>query len=209
MAASKNDLTADVAAYYTRTLEEYGATPRGVDWFGEEGQRNRFVQLARLLPVSNFSVNDLGCGYGAFYNFLSENHTDFQYIGYDVSSAMVEAARDVLPKAGVSILQAAKPTQVADFTVASGIFNVRMQRNPQEWQDYIFATLDTIDAASTKGFAFNCLTTYSDVERMRPDLHYTDPLAMFDRCKRLYARNVALLHDYDLWEFTILVRKSA
>jgi hypothetical protein len=29
----------------------------------------------------------------------------------------------------------------------------------------------------------------------------------FDHCKRNFSRQVALLHDYGLWEFTILVRK--
>jgi hypothetical protein len=28
-------------------------------------------------------------------------------------------------------------------------------------------------------------------------------------CKRRFSRNVALLHDYDLYEFTVLVRKAA
>lgn len=208
MAATKTDLMADVAAYYTRTLQDHGITPRGVDWNGEDGQRNRFAQLARLLPETGFSLNDLGCGYGAFHGFLSETHRDFRYIGYDVSAAMVEAARGALPADGVAVIQAETPTVTADFTVASGIFNVRMGRDPGEWQDYILTTLDAMDGASTKGFAFNCLTSYSDADRMRPDLHYSDPLALFDRCKRRYARDVALLHDYGLWEFTILVRKS-
>jgi len=30
---------------------------------------------------------------------------------------------------------------------------------------------------------------------------------LFDYCKRTYSRDVALLHDYGLYEFTILVRK--
>lgn len=208
MADPKTDLTADVAAYYTRTLQEHGLTPRGVDWNGEDGQRCRFAQLARLLPDAGFSVNDLGCGYGAFHGYLAEVRRDFRYIGYDVSAAMAQAAREVLPTDGVTILEAATPTEVADFTVASGIFNVRMGRDPQEWQDYILTTLDAMDAASTHGFAFNCLTGYSDPDKMRPDLHYADPLALFDHCKRRYARDVALLHDYGLWEFTLLVRKS-
>ena len=42
---------------------------------------------------------------------------------------------------------------------------------------------------------------------MRPDLYYPDPGAVFDRCMRRYSRHVALLHDYGLYEFTILVRK--
>jgi hypothetical protein len=57
------------------------------------------------------------------------------------------------------------------------------------------------------GFSFNCLTAYSDPDKIRPDLHYADPCALFDLCKRKFSRNVALLHDYDLYEFTILVRK--
>jgi hypothetical protein len=60
---------------------------------------------------------------------------------------------------------------------------------------------------TARGFAFNCLTAYSDQDKMRPDLHYADPCELFDICKRKYSRNVALLHDYGLYEFTILVRK--
>ena len=41
---------------------------------------------------------------------------------------------------------------------------------------------------------------------MRPDLFYADPCWLFDQCKRRHSRDVALLHDYGLYEFTILVR---
>jgi hypothetical protein len=65
-----------------------------------------------------------------------------------------------------------------------------------------------MDRAGRKGFAFNCLTSYSDPERMRDDLYYGDPCYYFDLCKRLYSPQVSLLHDYGLWEFTIIVRKD-
>jgi len=42
----------------------------------------------------------------------------------------------------------------------------------------------------------------------RPDLYFGDPLLYFDFCKRNFSRNVALLHDYGLYDFTILVRKD-
>jgi hypothetical protein len=58
-----------------------------------------------------------------------------------------------------------------------------------------------------RGFAFNMLTSYSDADRMRSDLHYGDPCRFFDYCKRTYSKQVALLHDYGLYEFTVLVRK--
>ena len=65
-----------------------------------------------------------------------------------------------------------------------------------------------LNSSSSLGFAFNCLTTYSDPDKMRPYLYYADPANLFRHCKERYSRNVALLHDYDLYEFTILVRKD-
>ncbi|REM56201.1 class I SAM-dependent methyltransferase, partial [Mycobacterium tuberculosis] len=51
--------------------------------------------------------------------------------------------------------------------------------------------------------------SYSDASKMRDDLYYADPCALFDLCKRRYSKSVALLHDYGLYEFTILVRKAS
>lgn len=205
------ELLRDVARYYSGKLAAHGETPQGVDWNGEAGQVLRFEQLARVLPpgARALSVNDLGCGYGALFGFLRDRHEAIAYAGFDVSAEMVEAARrrhGTDPRARFA--QAAQPDAPADFGIASGIFNVRMGHGESEWAAYVDATLDVLDATSRLGFAFNCLTAYSDPERMRPDLHYADPCRLFDRCKRRYARNVALLHDYGLYEFTILVRKA-
>ena len=32
------------------------------------------------------------------------------------------------------------------------------------------------------------------------------PLGSFDHCKRKFSRNVALLHDYELYDWTMAVR---
>jgi hypothetical protein len=94
----------------------------------------------------------------------------------------------------------------ADYTVASGIFNVKLDVSDEDWREYVLETIDSLARLSTRGFAFNMLTSYSDPERMRPDLFYGDPRFFFDRVKRGYARNVALLHDYGLYEFTLIAR---
>ena len=100
-----------------------------------------------------------------------------------------------------------EPDQVADYGVASGIFNVKLQTSTEEWKKYVLHTLEKIAGLSQKGFAFNVLTKYSDPDLMRSDLYYADPLALFDYCKKNFSRFVALLHNYPLYEFTILVRK--
>ena len=69
-------------------------------------------------------------------------------------------------------------------------------------------SLGVLNETSTRGFSFNCLTSYSDSEKMRDDLFYANPCTIFDYCKRNFSKQVALLHDYGLYEFTILVRKE-
>lgn len=202
-----------VAGYYGDRLRRFGTVPQGVDWKDAASQTTRFVQLARLLEADPAgSVTDYGCGYGAFLEFLRDRGFTGDYLGLDLAAAMVEAGgrrSAELGLTGARFLAAPTPDAVSDYAVASGIFNVRLAFDDRTWLDYLSATLDNMNRHCRRGFAFNCLTRYSDPERMRSDLFYADPLVLFDYCKRNFARNVALLHDYDLWEFTVIVRKSA
>jgi SAM-dependent methyltransferase len=204
-----NELFKEVAEYYSDMLTEHGESPRGVDWNSEESQILRFEQVSKLFESKNqFSVNDVGCGYGAFYDFLVERYKLSCYYGNDVSNKMIEAARlrykgNVEAHFNVS----SELNNIADFSVASGIFNVRLERLDHEWKSYLEETLDMIDQKSRFGFAFNCLSSYSDLAKQREYLYYADPCVIFQMCKKRYSRNVALLHDYGLYEFTILVKK--
>jgi len=206
---STDGILADVARYYSTKLAEHGDTARGVDWNGEESQITRFEQLTRIiLQKAPFSINDLGCGYGALLDYLNLHCRDFSYMGADIAVDMIQAAlarHADTPRAKFTV--AGEPDEVADYSVASGIFNVRLDHSDAEWTNYIEATLDVLNQRSRKGFAFNCLTSYSDPDRRRSYLYYADPCVLFDQCKRRYSRHVALLHDYGLYEFTILVRK--
>lgn len=205
------NLLADVARYYTKKLAEYGDTPRGVDWNGSEGQIIRFEQLCKIFDpdMVTFSVNDLGCGYGALLDYLGGKHPISTYLGIDVSHEMIRSAEQRhTADTQARFIISAKPDQQSDYGLASGIFNVRLGRTDAEWFDYLQATLDDLDRTSTLGFAFNCLTSYSDEDKKCDYLYYADPCRLFELCKKRYSRQVALLHDYGLYEFTILVRKT-
>jgi len=211
MQNNQTKLLDEVASYYAEKLAEHGDSPRGVDWNGEESQMVRFAQLCKIIDTKfpNFSLNDLGCGYAALLDYLREKYGNFTYLGADVSREMIKAAEQRHTAANPArFIISAEPAQVADYGVASGIFNVRLRRTDAEWFDYLQATLDVLDRTSSLGFAFNCLTSYSDEDKKRDYLYYPDPCRLFDLCKRRYSRQVALLHDYGLYEFTILVRKT-
>lgn len=211
MADKQTELLDEVAGYYAAKLAEHGETAQGVDWNGEESQNLRFAQLSKIIANRGeaFSVNDLGCGYGALREYLGASFSSFAYTGIDVTAEMIQAAQQRHgADTSTRFLVGSEPDVVADYGVASGIFNVRMERNDSEWLAYIKNVLDIMDRTSRLGFAFNCLTSYSDADRMRDTLYYADPCVLFDHCKRNYSRNVALLHDYGLYEFTIVVRKK-
>lgn len=200
----------EVATYYAEKLAEFGPSPRGVDWNGEESQTSRFAQLCKIIDpkVPNFSLIDLGCGYGALLDYLRNKHVNCRYLGVDISQEMIEVAEQQhISVAQARFITSAEPDEAADYGLASGLFNVRLGRSDAEWFDYLQATLDILDRTSILGFAFNCLTSYSDDDKKRDYLYYADPNRLFDLCKRRYSRQVALLHDYGLFEFTILVRK--
>ena len=204
-------LLEETARYFSAKLAEHGETPCGVDWNGEASQVLRFEQLLKVLDLSTgFSLNDLGCGYGALYGHLKERFKSFTYSGYDISEDMVHAAKKRYvgdPRVCFSV--ASEPTGTADYGIASGIFNLRFGRNDTACRDFLEATLETLNRTSLRGFAFNCLTSYSDADKMESRLYYADPCALFDLCRRRYSRHVALLHDYGLYDFTILVKKHA
>jgi SAM-dependent methyltransferase len=197
--------------YFTEKLETYGATAKGIDCNGEEAQFARFAELVRVIdPSKPFTVIDYGSGYGAMFDFLNARGWQFEYYGVDLIEKMVIVGREVhkdYPNAHFTTDEKEPP--LADYLVAQGIFNIKIDSPYDEWQEMIVQTLPRMNALCTKGFSFNMLTKYSDADRMaqRPDLFYGDPLFFFDFCKRNFSRNVALLHDYGLYDFTILVRK--
>ena len=203
------ELIDEIAGYYSRKLAEHGETPRGVDWNGVESQTLRFAQLVQLIESDQpYSLNDLGCGYGALFEYLRRWEACVDYCGIDVSSCMIDAAQACTTGASnVRFVVADKPDRLADYGLASGIFNVRQGRTDEEWQHYILEVLAALNQTSRKGFAFNCLTACSDSDLMQSYLYYADPLWLLDICKRRYSQDVTLLDSYGLFEFTILVRK--
>lgn len=209
MVADRDSVLEKVASYYSEKLAEHGQSARGVDWNGEESQMLRFEQLSKIISAhAAFSINDLGCGFGSYFSYLNSKFVDISYNGFDLSADMIAAARQrYAGNEKLSFIVSGEPLASADYGVASGIFNVRLDSTDDVWRAHINSTLDALHATSRKGFAFNCLTSYSDKEKRKDYLYYADPGELFDYCKRHFSRNIALLHDYGLYEFTILVRK--
>jgi SAM-dependent methyltransferase len=198
-----------VKSYFDKRIREHGASPRGSDWNSETSQHIRFDQLLKVVESRTFSILDYGCGYGALADYLVTHGLDADYYGYDILESAIETARQAHQgKPKRKFFTEKRQLPACDYTVASGIFNFRGEQSFEEWTEYVLGVLNEFDRLSLRGFSSNFLTKYSDAEKMRADLYYADPLFLFDYCKRNFSRDVALLHDYHLYDFTLIIRKD-
>jgi len=199
-----------IQSYFSKRFGEHGTTAQGSDWNSSEAQEGRFEQLLKVVDFDKaFSIMDFGCGYAALYDFLTKRKANFQYHGLDVVEDVLTAAQN--NHSGVSnlfVYSSIEAIPPVDYSVISGTFNVRFDVAFEDWTQFVIKSIEKVNEKSKKGFSFNLLTTYSDKEYMKPHLYYADPCFFFDYCKRNYSRNVALLHDYNFYDFTILVRKG-
>lgn len=195
-----------VKKYYSEKIITHGASPNGVDWNGLESQELRFKILSSIIQQEeSFSLLDYGCGYGALLSFLKKDFKKFDFIGYDISQEMLKVAESL--NSDAKWINVIPNNFSVDYTFCSGIFNVLLDIEQKEWEKYIFETLNYINTISTKGFAFNLLSTYSDVEKAKKHLYYASPEDIFRYCKVNFSKNVILDHSYPLYEFSVLVKK--
>jgi SAM-dependent methyltransferase len=197
-----------VEALYTGNLGQHGIDSKTVGWPNEASQLLRFEKLAYLLDADDHdgdvTVNDWGCGYGAMFPFLERRLKQRlrRYHGYDISSEMLRAARDHIDDPRAELVESERVTHEADYTFVSGTFNVRLDATYEAWGDYVRSVLREIAQRSRRGFAFNLLTTF--VDWRKDDLFYADPAEFFSFCRSQLCRRVTLLHDYPLYEWTIV-----
>lgn len=204
----QNTIEKKVSQYYTNKIKEFGSMHAGVDWNSKASQWLRFQQLLKvILEKEPFSIIDYGCGYGALLEYLEEQLFQFEYYGFDISREMLNSAKTQFNQTNVHWLDKLDPSTRTDYLVASGIFNVKLDFTSDDWEKHILETIQVFNSQSKKGFAFNLLSSYSDKEYQRSDLYYAQPEKIFTYCLQHFSPHVSLIHDYRLYEFTIIVRK--
>src|SRR5437667_3214542 len=111
--------------YFTDKIDQFGASPQGVDYNSPVAQETRFEQLVKVIrPERPFSVIDYGCGYGALLDFLLQKSWAFEYYGFDIIEKMIavgEAAHPTTPN--VHFSSSADDLRAADYLLAGAIFN--------------------------------------------------------------------------------------
>ena len=204
------DVLQDVADYYTQKILRFGPTALGVDWSCIPTQEMRFVQLLKVCDFSgDVSLNDLGCGYGALLAHLAHRHRHarIDYLGQDLSAEMITQAVDLWKsRRKTSFAVGHCLPRCADYSVASGIFNVKLGHSRPRWEAHVRSTLVGLHDKSSRGYAVNFL---APVRVRGPRELYRTPVLPWVRfCEQELGAQVEVLDDYGMREFTLLASQT-
>ncbi len=200
-----------LSGVFSQRVRQYGATPAGVLWKDRDGQRLRFEVLAGILDdtpgTAAITIGDLGCGYGAFFDFLAAlpQMPQFEYFGYDISSDMIALARERIGDSRATFQVTDRPLRTTDFIFVSGTYNLHIDVEHRRWTDFVKTSLAQLWPGAGKGLAFNMLAKH---HRKRLDgLYYADSQEFLEYCAR-FSSDITLIEDYPLDEWTIFIRRS-
>jgi cyclopropane fatty-acyl-phospholipid synthase-like methyltransferase len=200
----------NLKAHYKKLFDLHGPNHNAVQQSSAETQFARFENLVKHLPETD-SIADVGCGLGDLAWFVKNVRKQNRgYLGLDFVEEFITNGK-LKDDANVSYklldVQSEDLPKGYDWYVASGIFNNKIDNN---W-DYLVKISKKMFEASTKGIAFNLLSTYVDYQDSH--LHYFNPNQVFDHFKLNVSKKVLLDHSYEVkpgvipFEYTVVVCK--
>jgi SAM-dependent methyltransferase len=174
----------------------------------EFSQKQRFEKMFEIGDWRGKSVLDVGCGLGHFYDFLDLKKAsgDVDYTGFDISSAMIQYARENHPniaeKFKVADFLTDTVSETFDYIIAGGILNLPLDG------DNVDVTMKLIgkmyDTCNT-GIAISMTSDYS--RKQNEATFYYNPSEILDKVSA-FCKNLRLDHSYMPHDFTLFCYKK-
>ena len=171
------NVEATIARTYNKRFTKLGAVPEASLWFSKERQLVRFKLIADVVaqkrPKENFSITDIGCGYGAFVPYLFQRfpNEDFTYTGFEIAEKPLNYCIKTYKRSNVVFKMGSLPKRHSDFSIMSGTYNYAPVLSPKVWQAYLFENLSQIWSYSRLGIIFN-LSVASEAKITSQNISY-------------------------------------
>lgn len=194
---------------YGEAFAKHGATPMGTYQNNTETQYLRYERLIKNIKeyVHGDTIHDVGAGVCDLHKYLLANKIDHEYSGTEIVQEMIEYSLREYPDIKLYNRDLLTVTnEMYDYTVLSGTLNLVNEIDKNVWKEYSYNIIRKMFAISSKGMAFNFLTTYNTFNK--DDLMYFNPCEMLDYCITNLSRFVLIDHNYPLYEATITVLKK-
>lgn len=202
--------------YYEALVEKYGDHYLALDWKSPDSQKLRFRVFEDLFTITgkknNFSVLDIGCGFGDLFGYFKKSGYKFDYAGYDISPKIIEMAKKKYPDGMFElkdILEDDKPKQY-DFVFCCGALNINFEKK-ENHLDFIGSMLLRMFELCKIGAGINFLSSQAiyhlpDESFSQSQYFYSKPEDIVRFTRGMTSRYI-LRHDYHPGDFTIYLIK--
>jgi len=177
---------------YTNRLIKYGNSPQGLFWKNSFTQIHRFeliiTALNKYSNLKKFTICDIGCGYGKFFEFLRNKlkKSTFQYQGCDLNNKLIDYCTKNYSDKNCKFYKKSSPKGIVDFSVMSGTFNLSVTNDIKIWEKYILKNLTSIWKQTNKIMAFNLLN--QNERKIEQGLYYTNKNWIKDICEQNFGK---------------------
>ena len=204
-------LNKQISNIYNKRFDNFNNTPKGVFWNSKLSQDLRLnIILDKILQNTKsdeFSIADIGCGYGRLYEIIRERKLDekVQYQGFDINQKLISFCKNNKDFENIKFSVSAFPFNKTDYVVMSGTYNLTPTNNISLWEDYIIKNLTSNWKLVQKAMIFNCLI--KEERKIEKKLYYTEFSWIQKICERNFCDPEVIKHNLLKDDITIILKK--
>ena len=204
-------LNKQISKIYSKRFDNYNNTPKGVFWNSKLSQDLRLnIILDKILKIAKseeFSIADVGCGYGRLYEIIIERNLDnkVQYYGFDINQKLINFCKNNKDFENVEYAINTCPFIKTDYVVMSGTYNLTPTNDISLWEDYIIKNLTNNWKFVRKAMIFNCLI--KEKRKIEKKLYYTELSWIQKICERNFCDPEVIKHNLLKDDITIILKK--
>ena len=201
--------------YYNFYLKKYKSGPKAENWGSWRSHNIRFFKILEAGNFNNKKIHDVGCGLAHFYKFLKNKKIRFKYIGSDISSDMIAAAKKQsinkkINLQNLNLLEISNKKLLkklsADFVIANGLFTVKTNFSNKYWWKYIRQMLKKMFYITDECLVFNLMK--ANVDYKDKHLYYQSIGELIKFIEKNLSNKIVIKQDYPLYEFMVYVYKK-
>lgn len=202
-------LKKNIAEFYQKRFEEYGHHEASLGWTKGK-QFIRFYALTKNFDLNEKSILDIGCGFGDFVTFASQNKIEYsKYMGIDLVQEFVSIAHKMHgsdAKNSFAVKNFLDQEGNFDFVIASGVFGQRVEASEDENYIFIEKIISKAFNDSNEGVSFDFISDKVDYRTSVDDFH-ASPSRILDIAYK-FSKNVTLDNSVMPFEFTLTIKKD-
>ena len=206
-------LNKQISNIYNKRFDNFNNTPKGVFWNSKLSQDLRLnIILDKILQNTKsdeFSIADIGCGYGRLYEIIKERNlgSKVQYYGFDINKKLINFCKNNKNFENVEFAISEFPFKKTDYIIMSGTYNLTPTNNISLWEDYIIKNLTSNWKLVEKAMIFNCLI--KEKKEINKSLYYTELSWIKRICEKNFGKIQIFKNQLLKNDVTIVVKKSA